>query len=120
MDIVEAVRAGVDMFDCVLPTRNGRNAYAFTNDGPIRLRNSQYVTDTEPIEPGCVCYACRQFGKGTIRHFFNVGEMLGPILVSIHNLTYYQRLMNEIRGHIEAGTFDEWADSFCQKHKNET
>lgn len=120
VDIVEAVRAGVDMFDCVLPTRNGRNAYAFTSNGPIRLRNSQYVTDTDPIEPDCPCYACQQFGKGTIRHFFNVGEMLGPILVSIHNLTYYQRLMNEIRSQIEAGTYDAWSDEFCQKHKEET
>ena len=119
VDIVEAVRAGVDMFDCVLPTRNGRNAYAFTNDGPIRLRNSQYVADTEPIEAGCECYTCRHFGKGTLRHFFNVGEMLGPILVSIHNLTYYQRLMETIRSQIENGTFNEWADEFCLKHKNE-
>lgn len=119
VDIVEAVRTGVDMFDCVLPTRNGRNAYAFTDDGPIRLRNSQYVRDTEPIERGCTCYACQHFGKGTIRHFFNVGEMLGPILVSIHNLTYYQRLMNEIRTQIEAGTYNIWADEFCRKHKEE-
>jgi queuine tRNA-ribosyltransferase len=120
VDIVEAVRAGVDMFDCVLPTRNGRNAYAFTDNGPIRLRNSHYATDTEPMEPGCQCYACRHFGKGTLRHFFNVGEMLGPILVSIHNLSYYQRLMQEIRAQIENQTFDLWANEFCAKHKNET
>jgi queuine tRNA-ribosyltransferase len=119
LDIVEAVRAGVDMFDCVLPTRNGRNAYAFTSDGPIRLRNSQYLTDTDPIEPGCPCDACRHFSKGTLRHFFNVGEMLGPILVSIHNLTYYQRLMSEIRSRIEDETFNDWADEFCTKHKND-
>lgn len=119
VDIVEAVRNGVDMFDCVLPTRNGRNAYAFTGDGPIRLRNSQFIADTAPIEPGCACYACQNFGKGTIRHFFNVGEMLGPILVSIHNLTYYQNLMKVIRAHIESGTFNAWADDFCNKHKNE-
>ncbi|MHC5191912.1 MAG: tRNA-guanine transglycosylase, partial [Planctomycetota bacterium] len=79
VDIVESVRAGVDMFDCVLPTRNGRNAFAFTDDGPLRLRNSRYISDTSPIEAGCDCYACQNFGKGTIRHFFNVGEMLGPI-----------------------------------------
>jgi queuine tRNA-ribosyltransferase len=119
LDIVEAVRAGVDMFDCVLPTRNGRNAYAFTDDGPIRLRNSKYVMDTEPIEANCPCYACQNFGKGTIRHFFNVGEMLGPILVSIHNLTYYQRLMKEIRSQIENETYNAWADAFCTKHKTE-
>jgi queuine tRNA-ribosyltransferase len=120
VDIVEAVRAGVDMFDCVLPTRNGRNAFAFTNNGPLRLRNSKYVTDTQPIEPECPCYACQNFGKGTIRHFFNVGEMLGPILVSIHNLTYYQRLMKTIRSQIENQTFNDWADEFCAKHKTET
>ena len=119
IDIVESVRAGVDMFDCVLPSRNGRNAYAFTDNGPLRLRNSQYLTDTSPIEQGCPCYACQNFGKGTIRHFFNVGEMMGPILVTIHNLTYFQRLMKEIRSHIENNTFNEWANEFCAKHKDE-
>lgn len=120
VDIVEAVRAGVDMFDCVLPTRNGRNAYAFTANGPIRMRNNCYQTDTLPIELGCDCYACRNFGKGSIRHFFNVGEMLGPILVTIHNLRYYQRLMRDIRLQIENRTFSAWADAFVAKHMNET
>jgi len=120
VDIVEAVRAGVDMFDCVLPTRNGRNAYAFTANGPVRMRNSCYQSDTTPIEDGCDCYACRHFGKGSIRHFFNVGEMLGPILVTIHNLRYYQRLMQDIRTQIESGTFSTWADAFVAKHKTET
>lgn len=119
VDIVEAVRSGVDMFDCVLPTRNGRNAFAFTDNGPLRLRNSRYIEDIEPIEPGCDCYACRHFSKGALRHFFNVGEMLGPILVSIHNLTYYQSLMKQVRAQIENGTFNVWADEFCDKHKNE-
>ena len=119
VDIVEAVRAGVDMFDCVLPTRNGRNAFAFTADGPMRMRNSVYARDTGPIETGCPCEACRQFGRGAIRHFFNVGEMLGPILVSLHNISYYQRLMCKIRTQIEYGTFDAWADAFVEKHKNE-
>jgi queuine tRNA-ribosyltransferase len=119
VDIVEAVRAGVDMFDCVLPTRNGRNAFAFTADGPMRMRNSAFSRDTEPIEAECPCPACRQFSRGAIRHFFNVGEMLGPILVTLHNLTYYQRLMGEIRTHIEQGTFNAWADAFGEKHKTE-
>jgi queuine tRNA-ribosyltransferase len=108
-DIIAAVRAGVDMFDCVLPTRNGRNAFAFTNEGPVRLRNNANINDSGPIEAGCGCYCCRNFGRGTLRHFFNVGEMLGPILVSIHNITFYQRLMSEIRERIEAGTFCDWA-----------
>jgi queuine tRNA-ribosyltransferase len=111
-DIVAAVRAGMDMFDCVLPTRNGRNAFAFTAAGPIRLRNNMYLKDTSPVEPGCACYCCRHFSKGAIRHFFNVGEMMGPILLSLHNIAYYQRLMNEIRQRITDGTFADWSARF--------
>jgi queuine tRNA-ribosyltransferase len=105
-DIVEAVTQGVDMFDCVMPTRNGRNAYAFTSDGPIRLRNSKYATDTGPLEVGCDCYACRTFSRGSIRHFFLSGEMLGPILVSVHNVRFYQRLMADVRAAIADRRFD--------------
>ena len=108
-DIIAAVAAGVDMFDCVLPTRNGRNAYAFTNDGPLRLRNSQHITSAEPIEADCDCYCCEHFSRAAIRHFFNVGEMLGPILLSLHNLRFYQRLMAEIHSHINNGDFAQWA-----------
>jgi queuine tRNA-ribosyltransferase len=108
-DILAAVRAGVDMFDCVLPTRNGRNAFAFTEQGPLRLRNSVHVDSTEPVEPGCDCYGCRHFTRAAIRHFFNSGEMLGPILLSLHNLRFYQRLMSNIREHIERGDFAAWA-----------
>jgi len=100
-DIIAAVQAGVDMFDCVLPTRNGRNAFAFTEKGPLRLRNSALIDDCEPIETGCDCYCCRNFSRGTIRHFFNCGEMLGPILTSVHNLRFFQRLMSKIRKAIE-------------------
>jgi queuine tRNA-ribosyltransferase len=96
-DIIAAVAAGIDMFDCVLPTRNGRNAFAFTENGPVRLRNNAHINDTGPIEAGCECYCCTNFSRGALRHFFNSGEMLGPILVSLHNLTFYQRLMAEIR-----------------------
>src|SRR5205823_2748015 len=77
-DIIAAVAAGVDMFDCVLPTRNGRNAYAFTAGGPLRLRNSKYTADPGPIETGCDCYACRNFSRGALRHLFFAAEMLGP------------------------------------------
>jgi queuine tRNA-ribosyltransferase len=107
-DLIEGVAAGIDMFDCVMPTRNGRNAYAFTAAGPIRLRNSGYIRDAGPIEDGCDCYACRAFSKGAIRHFFFAGEMLGPILVSLHNIRFYQRLMADVRRAIGAGTFDEF------------
>jgi queuine tRNA-ribosyltransferase len=120
IDLVAAVRAGVDMFDCVLPTRNGRNAFAFTEAGPIRLRNSIFLKDTSPVEPGCTCYCCRNFSKGTIRHFFNVGEMLGPILLSLHNIAYYQRLMNEIRRRIEDGSFADWSVEFINRNQEQT
>jgi queuine tRNA-ribosyltransferase len=120
VDIVAAVRAGVDMFDCVLPTRNGRNAFAFTANGSIRLRNSVYAKDTSPVEPGCTCYCCRHFSKGTLRHFFNVGEMLGPILVSLHNIAYYQRLTHEIRMRIGDGSFADWSVEFIAKHNRKT
>ncbi len=97
-DIVTAVRAGVDMFDCVLPTRNGRNANAFTQSGTLRLRNAVYALDGEVIEPGCDCPACAgKFGRSYIRHLFLAGEMLGPILVSAHNIRHFERLMLDIR-----------------------
>lgn len=107
-DIVQAVAAGVDMFDCVMPTRNGRNAYAFTASGPMRMRNSKYQRDTLPIEPGCDCYACRHFSRGAIRHYFFAGEMLGPVLVSVHNIRFYQRLMADIRRAIGDNRFAEF------------
>ena len=108
-DIIAAVQAGVDMFDCVLPTRNGRNALAFTKAGPVRMRNTAHTNDDGPIESNCDCLCCRNFTRAAVRHFFNVAEMLGPILVSIHNLRFYQRLMAEIRHVIEKNEFDRWA-----------
>lgn len=109
-DIIAAVRTGVDMFDCVMPARNGRNAFAFTKNGPVRLRNSTHTDDAGPIEPGCKCYCCQNFSRGTLRHFFNCGEMLGPILTSLHNITFYQRLMAEMRQALRNGDFDEWSN----------
>jgi len=110
-DIVEGVANGIDMFDCTIPTRNGRNAYAFTRDGAIRIRNARFTRDTAPIEPDCDCYACRTFSRGAIRHFFFAGEMLGPMLVSVHNVRFYQRLMADIRAAIVAGTFADFCTS---------
>ncbi len=115
-DILAAVLAGVDMFDCVLPTRNGRNAFAFLPGGALRLRNSTHIDSTEPLQAGCDCYCCRHFTRGAIRHFFNCDEMLGPILLSIHNLRFYQRLMAEIRMHIEQGDFGIWAIQELQRY----
>jgi queuine tRNA-ribosyltransferase len=102
---VAAVASGIDMFDCVLPTRNGRNAYAFTATGAIRLRNSKFTRDSGPIEAGCDCYCCLHFSRGAIRHFFFAGEMLGPVLVSVHNVRFYQRLMADLRRSIGEGSF---------------
>ncbi len=102
-DILAAVQAGVDMFDCVLPTRNGRNSHAFTRSGPLKMRNEQHRLDDRPFEGDCDCEACARFSRGYIRHLFNVGEMLGPTLTSIHNLRFYQRFMTRIRDLIREG-----------------
>ena len=104
-DLVEAVHRGIDMFDCVMPTRNGRNALAFTDEGPLRLRNERHADDTSPLDEDCSCLACRRHSRGYLRHLFQAGEMLGPILLSVHNLTYYQRIMAEMRAAIESDTF---------------
>ncbi len=107
-DLLEAIRRGIDMFDCVMPTRNGRNAMAFTDAGPLRLRNAQYQCDPRPLEDDCPCPACRH-SRGYIRHLFMAGEMLGPILLSLHNITFYQRLMAQCRRAIEEDRFAEFA-----------
>ena len=103
-DIINAVAVGIDMFDCVLPTRCCRNALLYTFDGPLRLRNAQYLKDKRPIESDCPCVACG-YTRAYMRHLFLAGEMLGPILASIHNLTFYQRLMGRLREAIVAGQF---------------
>ncbi|MCK5564877.1 MAG: tRNA guanosine(34) transglycosylase Tgt [Planctomycetes bacterium] len=119
-DIIAAVRAGVDMFDCVLPTRNGRNGFAFTDNGPLKMRNSKNSEDRRAVDEKCDCYCCKNFSRGAIRHFFNVGEMLGPILISIHNITFYQKLMHTIREKIENNTFSEWAAEMIAGDKYNT
>jgi queuine tRNA-ribosyltransferase len=108
-DLLHAVRRGIDLFDCVLPTRNGRNALAFTDSGPIRLRNLVHQTDEGPIDESCPCPACKH-SRAYLRHLFLADEMLGPILLSIHNLTYYQRLMAAARAAIEQGRFAAFCD----------
>jgi queuine tRNA-ribosyltransferase len=106
-DLLEAIRRGIDLFDCVLPTRNGRNAMAFTDRGAMKIRNQKYERDAHPIEEGCPCVACRR-SRGYIRHLFMAGEMLGPTLLSIHNITYYQRLVADARAAITRGRFEEF------------
>jgi len=108
-DILECVRRGIDLFDCVMPTRNGRNAMAFTDDGPLRLRNAVHQLDSRPIDERCPCPACR-YSRAYLRHLFMANEMLGPILLSIHNLTYYHRLLADARRAIEADRFTAFAD----------
>jgi queuine tRNA-ribosyltransferase len=103
-DLLEGILRGVDLFDCVMPTRNGRNALAFTDAGPLRLRNRQHQHDATPLDETCPCAACRH-SRGYLRHLFMAGEMLGPILLTIHNLTYYQRLMADARAAIVADRF---------------
>lgn len=114
-DIVEAVRRGVDMFDCVMPTRNARNAHYFVTDGVVRIRNSQYRHDQQPLDPHCDCYTCTNFTRAYLFHLEKCGEMLGAMLGTIHNLRYYQRLMQGIRDALDAGTFDEFVEDFYQR-----
>lgn len=108
-DLVAAIEAGVDMFDCVLPTRNGRNAFVFTKNGTLRLRNKKFQTDRGPIDPECDCYTCRNFSRGYLRHLFLVNEMAGPILVSLHNIHFFEWLMAQARLAINENRYTEWA-----------
>jgi len=107
-DLLDAVAAGMDLFDCVLPTRNGRNASAFTHAGPLRLRNARHRRDFAPLESDCPCYTCANFSRAYFHHLFLAGEMLGPTLLSLHNVAYYCRLMAETRRAIEAGRFADF------------
>ena len=106
-DIVAAVARGIDMFDCVLPTRSGRTGKAFTRAGELNIRNAKHMEADMPLDDACACPTCRQFSRAYLHHLFRAGEMLGPMLLTWHNLHYYQDLMREIRGAIEAGTFAE-------------
>lgn len=111
-DLVEGVRAGVDLFDCVMPTRNARNGGLFTRTGMINIKNKGYELDDRPIEEGCPCSTCRRFTRGYLRHLFVTGEVLALRLNTIHNLSYYLRLMAEMRGAIVENRFDEWSKDF--------
>lgn len=111
-DIVEAVSYGVDMFDCVLPTRNARNGYLFTNHGKVVIKNSRYSDDPEPIDKDCGCYVCRNFSRAYLRHLYQAGEILAPVLLTMHNLYFFARLMDDIRNAVEKGTYDEFMYGF--------
>jgi queuine tRNA-ribosyltransferase len=111
-DLVEGVAAGVDLFDCVMPTRNARNGHLFTRFGDLRLRNARYKTDEKPIDETCSCHACRGFSRAYLHHLDRCGEMLGPMLTSIHNLHFYLNLMREMREALDANRFEAWRTQF--------
>ncbi len=111
-DLLESVKRGIDLFDCVLPTRNGRNAHAFTATGRLKLRNQQYRLADEPLEADCDCYTCAHFSRAYLRHLFITGEMLGPTLASIHNLRFFQRLMLRIRGLLPTGMLERITEEY--------
>ena len=108
-DIVEAVRAGIDMFDCVLPTRNARNGWVYTSEGIVKLRNARYRDDLGALDPACDCYACRNFTRSYLHHLQRVNEILGARLNTLHNLHYYQKLMADLRSAIAAGRLSAYA-----------
>ncbi|MBV9527460.1 tRNA guanosine(34) transglycosylase Tgt [Sphingomonas sp.] len=116
-DIVEAVLRGIDMFDCVLPTRSGRTGQAFTADGPLNLRNARFGEDPEPIEPGCPCPACVTFSRAYVHHLVRSGEILGAMLMTQHNLWFYQRLMQALRGAIAEQRLTAFASAFLDHYR---
>jgi queuine tRNA-ribosyltransferase len=114
LDMVEAVARGVDMFDCVLPTRNARNGQLFTREGPVNIKNAQYAEDDGPADPACNCYTCRNFSRAYLRHLYTAGEMTGGTLNTLHNLSFYLDTMRRIREAISFGRFEEFRQEFHQ------
>jgi queuine tRNA-ribosyltransferase len=114
LDIVEAVARGVDMFDCVLPTRNARNGQLLTSEGPINIKNAQYAEDDAPADPSCKCYTCRNFSRAYLRHLYMAGEMTGGTLNTLHNLSFYLDTMSRIREAIAFGRFEDFRQGFHQ------
>ncbi len=119
-DIVEAVRRGVDMFDCVIPTRNARNGFLFTSTGVVKIRNSANKTDTRPLDENCDCYTCKNFSRAYLHHLDKCGEMLGAQLNTLHNLHYYQTLMTGLRNALEQGKLSAFVDDFYRARGLET
>ena len=114
-DMLEAIETGVDLFDCVMPTRNARGAGAFTSQGKVRLRNARHKNDKRPLDEECDCYTCKTVSRAYLRHLFMVDEVLGPLLTSLHNIRFYQRLMAETREAIQAGRFDQFKKHVLQR-----
>ncbi|MFC1702656.1 tRNA-guanine transglycosylase, partial [Pseudomonadota bacterium] len=113
-DIIAAVLEGVDMFDCVMPTRNARNGYLFTSRGVLKIRNSRYAMDTRPIDEDCGCSTCQNYSRAYLKHLDRCKEMLGPHLATVHNLYFYQQLMAGLRKAIETGTLAEYTGRFLE------
>jgi queuine tRNA-ribosyltransferase len=111
-DLVDGVSNGIDMFDCVMPTRNARNGHLFTRFGDVRIKNAQYKLDTRPLDEQCSCYTCRNFSRAYLHHLHKLNEILGARLNTIHNLHYYQELMRDVRAAIEQGRFAEFVSNF--------
>jgi len=116
LDVLDAVAQGVDLFDCVAPTRMGRNATAFTSTGRLRLRNAAFRRDPRPVEEGCGCVCCRLYSRAYVHHLFCAGEMLGPVLLSIHNVTFYARMMAHVRDAVRRGEFAEFRRRFAARY----
>jgi queuine tRNA-ribosyltransferase len=114
-DLVDGVAAGVDLFDCVMPTRNARNGHLFTRFGDLRIRNARYKTDPRPIDETCACHACANFSRAYLHHLDRCGEMLAPMLATIHNLHYYLNLMREVRQALDAGRFEAFRVDFARQ-----
>ncbi|NOR81509.1 MAG: tRNA guanosine(34) transglycosylase Tgt, partial [Methyloprofundus sp.] len=114
-DLIEGVRRGIDMFDCVMPTRNARNGHIFTTTGVIKIRNSQYQFDTRPLDEFCACYTCQNYSRAYLRHLDKCREILGARLNTIHNLYYYLSLMQEVREAIENKTFESYIKLFYEQ-----
>lgn len=118
-DIIGAVMRGVDMFDCVIPTRSGRNARAYTYDGEMNVKNARFADDPTPLETGCPCRLCTSYSRAYLHHLFKADEMLGPMLLTEHNLTFYQRLMSDIREAIAAHSLEQYQRDFLARYKTE-
>src|SRR4026209_2188433 len=119
-DLLEAVRRGIDMFDCVLPTRSGRTGQAFTADGPINIRNARFAEDVSPIETGCPCPTCSSFSRAYVHHLVRSGEILGAMLMTEHNLWFYQRLMQGMRDAIAGQRFASHPEEFLGRYRSTT
>ena len=117
IDIIKAVEVGVDMFDCVIPTRHARNGQIYTHSGVLRIRNAQYINDIKPFDEQCSCYSCNNFSRSYVRHLFNCNEILGARLATIHNLYFYLGLMENIREAISKNCFKEFAKSFIENYQ---